>query len=202
MQNKVTLFCKVTVKTTDRQQERRFFLHFFRFRKAVIFSKTERKVTGLPACNFLTNSMGIHYLCTRIPTKRPAVFRRGRRPEREHRGGAGESRSEPGSHREPPGATGSHREPPGATGSQTGGADRKDRKAAGEGLPGEPGRAEAKRKATGSQTGPLKERRETSGNNGTPSGDDETPSGNAGGGQLRTGVRHHERTKPHKKIRL
>lgn len=190
MQNKVTLFCKVTVKTTDRQQERRFFLHFFRFRKAVIFSKTERKVTGLPACNFLTNSMGIHYLCTRIPTERPAAFRRGRHPEREHRGGAGKE----------PERTG---KPPGATGSQTGGADRKDRKAAGEGPPGEPGRAEAKRKATGSQTGPLKERRETSGNNGTPSGDDETPSGNAGGGrQLRTGVRHHERTKPHKKIRL
>ncbi len=193
MQNKVTLFCKVTVKTTDRQQERRFFLHFFRFRKAVIFSKTERKVTGLPACNFLTNSMGIHYLCTRIPTERPAAFRRGRHPEREHR-------EEPGRSREEPKQSG---KPPGATGSQTGGADRKDRKAAGEGLPGEPGRAEAKRKATGSQTGPLKERRETSGNNGTPSGDDETPSGNAGGGrQLRTGVQHRERTKPHKKIRL
>lgn len=85
MQNKVTLFCKVTVKTTDRQQERKFFFAFFRFRKAVIFSKTERKVTGLPACNFLTNSMGIHYLCTRIPTERPTAFRRGRRPEREHR---------------------------------------------------------------------------------------------------------------------
>lgn len=196
MQNKVTLFCKVTVKTTDRQQERRFFLHFFRFRKAVIFSKTERKVTGLPACNFLTNSMGIHYLCTRIPTKRPAVFRRGRRPEREHRGGAGESRSEPGSHREPPGATGSQ------TGSQTGGADRKDRKAAGEGLPGEPGRAEAKRKATGSQTGPLKERRETSGNNGTPSGDDETPSGNAGGGSSAPGSGITNEQNHTKKIRL
>ena len=182
MQNKVALFCKAT--------RTEIFLHFFRFRKAVIFSKTERKVTGLPACNFLTNSMGIHYLCTRIPTKRPAVFRRGRRPEREHRGGAGKE----------PGRAGANRE---ATGSQTGGADRKDRKAAGEGLPGEPGRAEAKRKATGSQTGPLKERRETSGNNGTPSGDDETPSGNAGGGrQLRTGVQHRERTKPHKKIRL
>lgn len=111
MQNKVTLFCKVTVKTTDRQQERRFFLHFFRFRKAVIFSKTERKVTGLPACNFLTNSMGIHYLCTRIPTERPAAFRRGRHPEREHRGGAGKEPGRAGANRE---ATGSHREPPGA----------------------------------------------------------------------------------------
>jgi|GEM_PF-6057876 len=189
MQNKVTLFCKVTVKTTDRQQERRFFLHFFRFRKAVIFSKTERKVTGLPACNFLTNSMGIHYLCTRIPTKRPAVFRRGRRPEREHQGGAGKE----------PGRAKAKRE---ATGNQTGGADRKDRKAAGEGLPGEPGRAEAKRKATGSQTGPLKERRETSGNNGTPSGDDETPSGNAGGGSSAPGSGITNEQNHTKKIRL
>lgn len=111
MQNKVTLFCKVTVKTTDRQQERRFFLHFFRFRKAVIFSKTERKVTGLPACNFLTNSMGIHYLCTRIPTKRPAVFRRGRRPERELRGGAGKEPGRAGANRSEPERTG---KPPGA----------------------------------------------------------------------------------------
>ena len=118
MQNKVTLFCKVTVKMTDRQQERRFFLHFFRFRKAVIFSKTERKVTGLPACNFLTNSMGIHYLCTRIPTKRPAVFRRGRRPEREHREEPESAGKEPGRSREEPGRArksqskaGSHREP-------------------------------------------------------------------------------------------
>lgn len=182
------------------------FFAFFRFRKAVIFSKTERKVTGLPACNFLTNSMGIHYLCTRIPTKRPAVFRRGRRPEREHRGGAGKepgrSRGEPertGANRE---ATGSHRKPPEATGNQTGGADRKDRKAAGEGLPGEPGRAEAKRKATGSQTGPLKERRETSGNNGTPSGDDETPSGNAGGGSSAPGSGITNEQNHTKKIRL
>lgn len=176
MQNKVTLFCKVTIKTTDRQQERRFFLHFFRFRKAVIFSKTERKVTGLPACNFLTNSMGIHYLCTRIPTKRPVVFRRGRRPEREHRGGAGESRSEPGSHREPPGAK--PEAPTGRTGKQPEKGRRESRETTG---------ANRRLKKTATDIG---KHRKTSGRH--PKTTE----------QLRTGVRHHERTKPHKKIRL
>lgn len=155
MQNKVTLFCKVTVKTTDRQQERRFFLHFFRFRKAVIFSKTERKVTGLPACNFLTNSMGIHYLCTRIPTKRPAVFRRGRRPEREHRGGAGKEPGRAGANRE---ATGSHREP--------------NRRRRQEGPESSRRRAAGRAGKQPEQTGALKRRQQTSENIGTPSEND------------------------------